>query len=167
MSITNLSTAAERIESRIMNVFIQDLQDADGDTDSTDYFDFGIVRDVEVSLSEVTQDADVSGREKQLTSDIEVSFVMQQTAAEEFGAVQDIVASEGSGETIRATTEPASASSAGSVKAFEFENVFPNVSGTMNGSGEGSYFTVTFNGRVNVEELANVPSASTNVTVGA
>lgn len=167
MSITNLSTAAERIESRIMNVFILDEQDADGDTSTSDYFDFGVVRDVEVSLSEVTQDADVSGREKQLTSDIEVSFVMQQTAAEEFGAVQDIVASQGDGETIRATVEPASASNAGSVKAFEFENVFPNVSGTMNGSGEGSMFTVTFKGRVNVEELANVPSDTTNVTVGA
>jgi len=148
MPLSDLGTKAENIEGRIMNAFIDD---------AGTYQSFGVVKNVEVSLSEVTADADVAQREKQLAVDIEVSFDMEQTGDLEFTAVKDIVNASGNGHTIKTTNSP---SSDGTGPGMEFQNVFPNVSGTVNGSGEGSMFSVSFKGRVVPSKLDALPNGS-------
>ena len=146
MALSNLDKKAEHIEGEIMDAFIDD---------GGSLVSMGHLQDVTINLSAVTQDADTKGRQKQIAVDVEISLVMQQTTAEEFSAVSDAAQVSGKGTTIKCTSEPTSASNADSADGYEFVNVWPNVEGEFDGSGEGSMFTVSASGRVLVDEIAD------------
>jgi hypothetical protein len=124
-----------------------DIMDAFID-DSGTLQSLGILQDVTISFSPVTQDDDVKGRGKVLAVDIEVSLVMQQTTDNEFAALKDVVSPTGKGHTLKLTKTPTKESSADGADGYEFVNTFPRFEGEFDGSGEGSTFTVMFGGRV-------------------
>lgn len=170
MALSDLGSAADRIEGRIMNAFVKDVGDFDSDgTDETKYRDMGVIKDLTINLSSNSSDADVAGREKTLTITLEVQFVMQQTSANEFGAIQDITDPSGAGHTIVCTTQPhdTTAVDVSTKESFTFENVFPSVEGEINGSGEGSMFTVSFSGKVVPSDLAALPSTTETISIDA
>jgi hypothetical protein len=139
MALSNLDKQAENIEGDIMDAFIDD---------SGTLQSLGILQDVTISFSPVTQDDDVKGRGKVLAVDIEVSLVMQQTTDNEFAALKDVVSPTGKGHTLKLTKTPTNESSADGADGYEFVNTFPRFEGEFDGSGEGSTFTVMFGGRV-------------------
>jgi hypothetical protein len=154
MALTDLSKKAERIEAMIADAFLDD-----GGT----YRSFGILQDVTITFDPVNQDADVAGREKQIAVDISFEIVMEQTADEEFGAVADLVQTSGKGDTVKLTKSKTDAGSAGSADGFEIQNIFLSVSGEFDGSGEGSMFTVTGEGRVVAEEIRDPSTIQVDV----
>jgi len=146
MALSDFQAQADNIEGKIMDAFVHD---------GSSYYSLGALQDVTVSFSPVTQDADVAGREKTLAVDIDVTVVMQQTAANEFSALTDLVTPTGKGVTMKLTKTPTTASSAGSTAGYEFQNTFPSFEGEFDGSGEGSSFTVSFGGRVFPSDLSD------------
>jgi hypothetical protein len=92
MALSDLDKLAENIEGDIMDAFIDD-----GGT----YESLGMLQDVTVNFSPVTQDDDTKGRGKMLAVDVEVSLVMQQTTNNEFGALADIATPTGKGHTLK------------------------------------------------------------------
>jgi len=146
MALSDLDKLAENIEGDIMDAFIDD-----GGT----YESLGMLQDVTVSFSPVTQDDDTKGRGKMLAVDVEVSLVMQQTTNNEFGALADIATPTGKGHTLKLTKSPTTEGNAGSASGYEFVNTFPRYEGEFDGSGEGSTFTVMFGGRVLPSELSD------------
>ena len=108
----------------------------------------GHLQDVTINYSAVTQDADVAGRQKQIGMDVEASAVMQQTTAEEFSAVSGLTNPQGIGHTIKFVDRLTEQADVSTADGFEFVGILPSFDGEFDGSGEGSMFTISFNGRV-------------------
>lgn len=140
-TIADFGKAAENIEGRIMSGFIKGPDGQGG----SEYHTLGHAQSVSVSFDPVTQEADNRGREKVLGFDVTAEIVMQQTSATEFAAVADIAETEGAGDEVRFVDRGDDPTGS---KGFTFTNVFPSVSGQIDGNGEGSNFTVTISGRL-------------------
>lgn len=148
MPISNLSFAVANELSRQGSVFLKAAGTAT-------YYNGGKVRDVEVSISPVTGDADTGGREKMLAADVEIQFVMQQTSDTEVGTLPDLLGQAVDAKVTESVTTDATAA------GREFLNCLLSAEGTLNFMGEGSSFTFTTGGRVPVNELSSLVSGGT------
>lgn len=147
LSTTTLQKAADRIVPRLADPFIE----GDDGAGATQWYPMGIVEDVSIEFSPITQNADVAGREKQLAVEFSVSMVLQQTAQEELANLKEVVTPVGSGATVKICASKTAAADVDTADGFEFGNVFPRFSGEINGQAEGSSFTVEFGGKVMLE----------------
>jgi hypothetical protein len=127
------------------------LGEFEGDT----WQSLGHVQDVSPAFTPVTRDADVAGREKQVMVDVEATVVLEQTTGQAFEAVSEIVRPRGLGSTIKLTDQKTAYGNVGSADGLTFENVFPAFEGEFDGSGEGSTFTISIEGRVPIGQFTN------------
>jgi len=123
---------------------------------SETYHHMGQVKNVEFTSTPVTSEQDTAGRQKQLASDIEITFVMQQTSDTELETMDELVSDFAAVFLSTEFIDASEVQTGSDGNGYLFSNGLMSVENTINFSGEESMSTVTISGRVSREELASM-----------
>ncbi len=128
------------------------------DDDGVNWHDLGRMRDVTVELSKVVSPKDQNGREKQLATDVVGNMVLTQTNLDQLDNITFLTSPSGDGLWVKLTddvetegTTPTETVTA--ADGINFKGVLFTLEGTLDYSGNESFLSLSFTGRISMTDL--------------
>jgi hypothetical protein len=151
MALSAFTKAVANVKPRQGQMFVSD--DA-----GVTYYHLGLIRDLKVKSTKVTTSPDTAGRKKQISNDISVDAILQQTADAELAVLDEIAGVELQYKVTEVLTNAAGAAAAAGIV---FKNALAEVEPDLDFGGNESGIGIMFGGRVANSQLANFVSTGT------
>lgn len=158
MSITALKKDMDAIKERRSNAFIFVHSDsaAPSRANVTAAYNFGEIREADIEFTAKETSVSTTGKKKMLGAEITAKFTMMQTSDVEFASLDDILAENDFGTTIKFSDQPCALATALTDAGIILENCGVSIGGRVDLGGGESGITVTLTGYCSVAELAGL-----------
>jgi hypothetical protein len=125
------------------------------------YHDLGVMKNVQLQMSPVSTEGDVGGRQKELSSDVQLTFMMQQTTSDEIAAMLGLVNPEtlsGNyplGHELAVVEDKVGATELHTTTQFALQHCMPSMTGdsVINFTGGESMIGVQVTGRIKATDI--------------
>ena len=158
LTVASVTSTTITVEEDITNVV------SGGDIFEFVYHDLGVMKNVQLQMSPVSTEGDVGGRQKQLSSDVQLTFMMQQTTADELAAMLGLVNPETLagdyplGHELAVVEDKVDATQLNTTTQFALQHCMPVMTGdsVINFTGGESMIGVQVSGRIKAADIAKL-----------